>query len=199
MRRLTRALTRVTASRLLLVRKGNVHASATYTRAAPCRSTHTCGWHAVHGRHKSTKECPPASILTLLAGCALSVCLCCALLCLAGKRVSGSSGDPEEAAGSQPSRVITRVIPNPHQLLLGFTATPYRRMKRESEDLYAILRPTYTASISTMIRNNYLTEVIRGARGGASWVQGIHAAQDCVEAARMLTSPRCSCTTLRGC
>lgn len=78
------------------------------------------------------------------------------LFSAAGKRTPGSSQDE---AGSPPPRVITRVIPNPHQLLLGFTATPYRRLKRESEDLYAILRPTYTASISTMIRDNFLTEV----------------------------------------
>lgn len=58
--------------------------------------------------------------------------------------------------------MVVRAIPNPNQLLLGFSATPYRLKRSESEDLYSMFQLAYGRSISDMIRERYLCEVRLG-------------------------------------
>jgi hypothetical protein len=61
--------------------------------------------------------------------------------------------------GDKPTKTVVRAIPNPNQLLLGFSATPYRLKRSESEDLYSMFELAYGRSISDMIREGYLSEV----------------------------------------
>lgn len=61
--------------------------------------------------------------------------------------------------GSQQHKPLVRVLPNPDQLLLGFSATPYRLKVKESRHLYDIFNITYTRSIADMIRAGHLSEV----------------------------------------
>jgi hypothetical protein len=56
-------------------------------------------------------------------------------------------------------KMVMRVVPNPHQLLLGFTATPYRMKKSESSALYSFFPTTYVRSIPEMIRAGHLSPV----------------------------------------
>jgi hypothetical protein len=73
-----------------------------------------------------------------------------------------SAADEEGSSSTAASgpKMMIRVKPNPHQLLLGFTATPYRMKKAESEDLYSIFPSySYARTIQDMIRDNHLTQV----------------------------------------
>jgi hypothetical protein len=86
-----------------------------------------------------------------------------------GSKSSEASAADEEGSSSTAAsgpKMMIRVKPNPHQLLLGFTATPYRMKKAESEDLYSIFPSySYARTIQDMIRDNHLTQVRQG-RGG---------------------------------
>jgi hypothetical protein len=67
---------------------------------------------------------------------------------------SNSSVDKEDEP-----KVVMRAKPNPNQLMLGFTATPYRMKKAESSELYSIFPTTYVRTIPEMIRAGHLSEV----------------------------------------
>lgn len=72
---------------------------------------------------------------------------------------SESSVDDSSTPGVKQHVPLVRVLPNPHQLLLGFTATPYRLKTSESRHLYDIFSTTYACNIADMIRQGYLAQV----------------------------------------
>jgi len=72
---------------------------------------------------------------------------------------SESSVDDSSTPGVKQHVPLVRVLPNPHQLLLGFSATPYRLKTSESRHLYDIFSTTYACNISDMIRQGYLAQV----------------------------------------
>lgn len=96
-----------------------------------------------------------------------------------GSQDSSSSEAEDGAEGlAPPPKTIIRVKPNPHTLLLGFTATPYRLKKAESEDLYSIFPSyTYARTIQDMIRAGHLAQVCTDAAACVGGVGVLHQGQ----------------------
>lgn len=88
---------------------------------------------------------------------------------------TSSRADSPSNNTAQLPRPRIKVVPSKHQLLLGFTATPFRLKKKESRALYDVFMPTFVRSMPQMISEGYLCEVRvlecrqEGGEGGGGW------------------------------
>ena len=72
---------------------------------------------------------------------------------------SSSSGDEIAEIEDGESTAVSRGPRNPNKMLVGFTATPYRRRPKDSELLLEMLEPVFSRTISSMVKEGYLCPV----------------------------------------
>ena len=72
---------------------------------------------------------------------------------------SSSSGVESAKLDAGDTAAVSRGPRNPNKLLMGFTATPYRRRPRDSRLLLEMLEPVYLRDIRTMVKEGYLCPV----------------------------------------